>query len=71
MNTTKKLSSSDRILSRAQFREMANLGRTREWQMEREGMLPPMVVVGNRRLGYLESRVQEWFEANLSKAPQQ
>lgn len=51
----------DRIIPRGEFRELTGLSRTREWAWEREGKLPPLVVVDGRKLGYLASAYRSWL----------
>ena len=54
----------DRIISRAQFRELASLSRTREWRMQKEGSLPPLVKINGRTLGYRASAYSAWLKKN-------
>ena len=62
--TKDKQVSTDRIISRSEFRERTCISRTSEFEMARRGLLPTMVVVGNRKLGYLESAFEDWLKAN-------
>ena len=54
----------DRIISRAEFRELTGISRTSEWDLLRRGKLPPIVIVNGRKLGYMASAVTAWMEAN-------
>lgn len=52
----------DRIISRAQFRELTGISRTTEWRLNQEGKLPAVVEVNGRVLGYLESAYNAWLK---------
>jgi len=52
----------DRIISRAQFRELTGVSRTTEWRLSQEGRLPAVVEVNGRVLGYRESAYIAWLE---------
>ena len=56
--------STDRIISRPEFRELTGLSRTSEWRGRRDGKLPPVVRVGDRIIGYRESDYLKWLAAN-------
>ncbi len=62
--TTDKHSRPDRIIPRAEFRELTGMSRTSEWDLSRRGMLPALVIIDGRKLGYLESAYREWLQAN-------
>lgn len=56
----------DRIISRPEFRKVTGISRTREWDMARKGLLPPLVQVGEGNpLGYRASDVNAWLQANV------
>ena len=54
--------SPDRIISRAQFRELTGMSRTTEWRLNQEGKLPAVIEVNGRALGYLESAYIAWLK---------
>ncbi len=54
----------DRIISRAQFRELTGISRTTEWRLNQEGKLPAVVEIGGHKLGYLASSFEAWLQAN-------
>lgn len=68
MTTTDNHSTIDRIISRAEFRQLTGIGRTSEHYLLKDGKLPPMVVICGRRLGYRESGYKRWLEANSVQA---
>jgi len=61
MNTQQK-TNPDRIISRAQFRELTGMSRTTEWRLNQEGKLPAVIEVNGRALGYLESAYIAWLK---------
>lgn len=64
--TTDKQTNTDRIISRSEFRELTGISRTSEWELARRGKLPALVVIENRKLGYLESAYRDWLKANVA-----
>ena len=54
----------DRIIQRDEFRELTGISRTTEWRMLQAGLLPKMIKINNRILGYLESDYQNWLRKN-------
>lgn len=52
----------DRIISRAQFRELTGISRTTEWRLAQEGKLPAVIEVNGRVLGYLASAYTAWLK---------
>jgi len=54
----------DRILSRSEFRSLANISRTTEFRMNQAGTLPAAVVIAGRHLGYRLSDYESWLEKN-------
>lgn len=54
----------DRIIQRNKFRELTGISRTTEWRMLNAGLLPKIIKVNNRMLGYLESDYKEWLFKN-------
>ncbi|WP_288367835.1 AlpA family phage regulatory protein [uncultured Alcanivorax sp.] len=61
MNTQQQ-TNPDRIISRAQFRELTGMSRTTEWRLNQEGKLPAVIEVNGRALGYLESAYIAWLK---------
>ena len=51
----------DRILSRAQFRELTGISRTYEWRLGQDGKLPAVVKIDGHVLGYKESDYLDWL----------
>ncbi|MCG9626026.1 AlpA family phage regulatory protein [Vibrio mediterranei] len=64
MNTQSK--NPDRIISRAQFRELTGISRTTEWRLSQEGKLPAVVEIDGRVLGYLESAYHAWLNQHAA-----
>ncbi len=62
MNTRQQKDHPDRIISRAQFRELTGISRTTEWRLTQEGSLPATIEVNGRTLGYLESAYIAWLK---------
>lgn len=54
----------DRIITRKEFRELTGLSRTSEWRKQQEGLLPPIVALNNKILGYRMSDYNEWLDNN-------
>ena len=54
----------DRIIQRNEFRELTGISRTSEWRMLQAGLLPKVIKVNNRILGYLESDYKDWLSRN-------
>lgn len=54
--------SDDRILSRDEFRHLANISRTTEWRLKKLNDLPPEVVRGGKPKGYRYSDYIAWLE---------
>ena len=66
MQTNQHTTNPDRILSRSEFRELTGISRTSEWDLSRQGKLPPLVVIDGRKLGYLESAYNQWLQQHLT-----
>ncbi len=56
----------DRIISRKEFRELTGISRTSEWRMLQTGLLPKIITINNRILGYKESDYKKWIKRNTS-----
>lgn len=52
----------DRVIPRAEFRQLVGIGRTTEWRLAREGKLPAIVEIDGHVLGYLESAYLAWLK---------
>jgi len=52
---------SDKILRDPEVAAMTGLGRTKRWQMERNGRFPRRRLICAGRVGWLESEVLEWM----------
>ena len=59
----------ERFLSERQVAEMTCLGRTRRWQMERDGLFPKRRLISSNRVAWLESEVVAWMKACATGAP--
>jgi prophage regulatory protein len=56
----------DRIINRAEFRELTGLSRTKVWRMEQENATPPPVTIDGRTLGYRLSDYTAWLESRTA-----
>ncbi len=56
----------DRILSRAEFRELTGLSRTSEWRLAKDGKTPSPVIIDGRIIGYRKSSYLLWLEAHTT-----
>jgi len=56
----------ERIINRAQFRELTRISRSSEWRLSQEGKLPAVIKVNGRILGYLESAYKNWLNQNTN-----
>lgn len=54
----------NRIIQRNEFRELTGISRTTEWRMLQAGVLPKVIKINNRILGYLESDYNDWLSKN-------
>ena len=54
----------DRIISRKKFRELTGISRTTEWRMLQAGLLPKVIKVNGKILGYKESDYKKWIKKN-------
>lgn len=59
----------ERFLSERQVAEMTCLGRTRRWQMERDGLFPKRRLISSNRVAWLESELAEWMRTREPGAP--
>lgn len=61
------MSSTDRIISRKEFRALIGVSRTTEWRMMQKGLLPTPFVVDDKVLGYTETSYHKWIEQKSFK----
>jgi prophage regulatory protein len=54
---------SERILSEAQVRQRVPISRISLWRWESQGAFPKRVKLGDTRVGWSESEIDEWIEA--------
>ena len=52
----------DSVMKRKVFRGIADISRSTEWRLGREGDLPELIKVGGRVLGYSNNSVVQWIE---------
>lgn len=71
MNNKEFSTLSERIISREEFRERSGIGRTKEWQLLRQGKLPAIVIIDGRKLGYAESDFLKWIHKNKNSGGHQ
>ncbi|MFB9136373.1 helix-turn-helix transcriptional regulator [Vibrio olivae] len=58
------LSEYEKIISRAEFRTLTGMSRTTEWKALNKGLLPDIVKLDNRILGYSLSSYMDWIAKN-------
>lgn len=54
----------EKIITRSVFRELAGISRTTEWRALKKGLLPKVIKIENRVLGYSYSSYLKWIEKN-------
>jgi prophage regulatory protein len=52
----------ERYLSLRQVREMIGVSSTTLWRWQRQGQFPPRRILGQGRVGWLESEIIEWMK---------
>ncbi|EMK3272718.1 hypothetical protein V8036_002043 [Vibrio parahaemolyticus] len=63
-NLNNLTSTTDRIISRSEFRSLTGISRTTEWRLAQRGKLPVLVIIDNVALGYRESSYINWLDSN-------
>lgn len=53
----------ERLLSETQVRERVPISRISLWRWESQGAFPKRVKLGDTRVGWSESEINEWIEA--------
>ncbi len=59
----RKPSSGERLLTEAQVRQRVPISRVSLWRWEGQGAFPKRVKLGDTRVGWSESEIDEWIEA--------
>lgn len=59
----------ERFLNERQVAELTCLGRTRRWQMERDGEFPRRRRISPARVAWLASEIEEWMRSREIGAP--
>lgn len=54
----------EKIIKRSDFRDLAGISRTTEWRALKKGLLPKVIKIENRVLGYSYSSYLKWIEKN-------
>ncbi|EOF4701916.1 MULTISPECIES: helix-turn-helix transcriptional regulator [Klebsiella/Raoultella group] len=54
----------EKLISIAQLAKMLNRHRTRIYVWQKEGILPPAVMLRGRTVGWRESDINKWMEEN-------
>lgn len=54
---------SERFLSEAQVRQRVPISRVSLWRWESQGAFPKRVKLGDTRVGWSKSEINEWIEA--------
>ena len=57
----------DEVIREADLRKHDSLGRTRRWQLIKEGRYPAPIKIGPRRKVWLASEVDAWLEAKKAE----
>jgi len=59
----------ERLIREAEVISTVGLGRTRIWQLEREGAFPKRIrLPGTKRIVWRESEIQEWIRRTIAEA---
>lgn len=58
----RKLFDPERIVREADRRYVTAISRTKAWQLEKEGLFPKRIRLGNRSVGWKLSELLEWVE---------
>lgn len=58
----RKLFDPERIVREADRQYVTSISRTKAWQLEKEGLFPKRIRLGNRSVGWKLSELLEWVE---------
>ncbi|SQD79599.1 helix-turn-helix transcriptional regulator [Moritella yayanosii] len=58
----RKLFDPERIIREVDRRYITSISRTKAWQLEKEGLFPKRIRLGNRSVGWKLSELLEWVE---------
>ena len=56
----------DRFIGEAECHEITSLSRVTRWRMERAGTFPRRRQISPNRIGWLESEIRDWVEAQAN-----
>ena len=58
----RKLFDPERIVRETDRRYITSISRTKAWQLEKEGLFPKRIRLGNRSVGWKLTELLEWVE---------
>jgi predicted DNA-binding transcriptional regulator AlpA len=59
----------EKILDWAALRRIIPLSRSHIWRLERAGNFPARIKIGNRRIGWRASEVEQWIDNCRPSSP--
>jgi len=63
MNTNLEITP-EKVITRAEFRKLTNISRSKEYRLSRKGLLPASFLLDGKVQGYPESDYKQWLKDN-------
>lgn len=62
-------SAQDRFIDEDECKDITNYSRTRRWELEKLGLFPKRRQLGEHKIGWLKSEIDDWIKSRPISGP--